>query len=144
MTLYVGFRGWYWGYFQPGLLPKYLKNWARDYMKKVTALFFELPELKNPMSSQEKISAGAEKMIDRRGKMKIAKATTATDKLLPGSTSDFSFSPGWNISCSPDVFQSGLRGRISAWAEIFPWNQPLRVNNLPQKTQGMFVVQRQD
>ena len=33
-------------------------------------------------------------MIDRRGKIQIAKTTKATDKFLPEFTFDFSFNPG--------------------------------------------------
>ena len=36
----------------------------------------------------------AEKMIDRRGKIQIAKTTEATDKFLPGITFDLRFIPG--------------------------------------------------
>ena len=45
-------------------------------------------------------------MIDRREKIQIAKATEANNKFLPGFTFDFSFIPGWNISCSRDFFQT--------------------------------------
>ena len=38
-------RGWLYGDFQPGLLIKYLKNGAGDYVRKVSAPF-ELPRLK--------------------------------------------------------------------------------------------------
>ena len=76
-------------------------------MKKVSA---RLTGLKNPMKSHEKTSARAEKMIDRRGKMEIAKTAKATDKFLPGFTSNFSFNLGWIISHNRDFFQPRSAG----------------------------------
>ena len=61
-------------------------------------------------------------MTERRGKMQIAKTTETKDKFLPGFISDFSFSPGWNISCNRDFFSTR-----SAGLKIFPCNRPLNV-----------------
>ena len=48
-------------------------------------------------------------------------ANEATNKFLPGFTSDFSFSPRWNISGNRDFFSTR-----SAGLKIFPFNQPLK------------------
>ena len=73
-----------------------------------------------PYNRMKKFQLHAEKIIERRGKMQIAKTTETTDKFLPEFTSD-------SVSALDEIFHViATFFNAVCRAEIFPCNQPLR------------------